>query len=45
MPESAASRGLQFGILGAQLVGGTISEAIKQKVGLSQPGSEKMQGV
>jgi aarF domain-containing kinase len=34
VPSSAGSRALHFGMLGIQLLGGTVSEAIKQKVGL-----------
>lgn len=36
MPASATTRALHFGLLGMQLVGGTMSEAIKQKVGLKE---------
>jgi len=34
IPSSKATRVLHFGMLGLQLVGGTMSEAIKQKIGL-----------
>jgi len=36
VPSSKTSRVLHFGMLGAQLIGGTVSEAIKQKVGYTQ---------
>jgi hypothetical protein len=34
VPSGKASRAFQFGVLGVRLVSGTMSEAIKQKVGL-----------
>ena len=34
VPSTQASRVFHFGVLGMRLVGGTMSEAIKQKVGL-----------
>ena len=40
VPSNAASRAAHFGMLGAQLVGGTVAEAIKQKVGLSKADGE-----
>ena len=36
MPEGQASRAFQFGILGMQLLGGTVTEAVKQNMGLSE---------
>lgn len=39
MPASPASRAAHFGLLGVQLVGGTVAEAFKQKVGLSSAGA------
>jgi len=36
VPATAASRALQFGILGAQLIGGTVKEVVKQKIGLAE---------
>lgn len=36
MPASKTSRVFHFGVLGARLIGGTMSEAFKQKVGLKQ---------
>ena len=41
VPTNAASRALHFGMLGVQLMGGTMAEAIKQKVGISE--SDKSQ--
>lgn len=42
VPSSAASRALHFGVLGMQLVGGTMAEAMKHKVGLkSESDSQK----
>ena len=35
VPSSSASRALHFGILGMQLVGGTMAEAFKLKVGIT----------
>ena len=34
VPANAATRALKFGILGVQLIGGTMSEALKQKIGM-----------
>ena len=34
VPSSKTSRVFHFGVLGVQLIAGTASEAIKQKVGL-----------
>lgn len=36
VPATATSRALQFGILGAQLIGGTVKEVVKQKIGLAE---------
>ena len=36
VPSSPASRAMHFGMLGIQLVGGTMAEAFKQKVGITQ---------
>jgi hypothetical protein len=36
VPSNAASRAAHFGMLGVQLVGGTMAEAFKQKVGYSK---------
>jgi len=36
VPSSSAQRAIHFGMLGARLIGGTMSEAIKQKVGLKE---------
>lgn len=36
VPSSPASRALHFGMLGVQLFGGTMAEALKQKAGISQ---------
>ena len=42
VPSTQASRVLHFGVLGMQLVGGTMAEALKQKVGLvSESSSQK----
>jgi hypothetical protein len=38
VPSSPASRAAHFGMLGVQLVGGTVAEAFRQKVGLSESG-------
>ena len=35
VPSSKTSRALHFGMLGMQLMGGTMAEAIKLKVGIS----------
>jgi len=35
IPTSQAARSLHFATLGLRLVGGTMAEAVKQKVGLS----------
>ena len=37
IPSSSTARAFQFGALGVSLIGGTISEAFKQKVGISTP--------
>jgi len=34
IPSTKTTRVLHFGMLGLQLVGGTMSEALKQKIGL-----------
>ena len=36
VPSNAASRAMHFGMLGVQLMGGTMAEAIKQKTGYSK---------
>jgi len=36
IPSSPTLRALHFGILGVRLVGGTMAEAVKQKVGYKQ---------
>lgn len=45
MPSSPASRALHFGMLGVQLIGGTMAEALKQKVGISSETSQSSQGI
>lgn len=40
VPSSAASRAFHFGMLGVQLAGGTMAEAIKQKVGITKSDSK-----
>lgn len=35
VPSNPASRALHFGMLGMQLMGGTMAEALKQKVGMT----------
>lgn len=46
VPASATSRALQFGLLGVQLIGGTVKEAVKQKIGLAEelPEQKSVQG-
>lgn len=42
VPSSATTRALHFGMLGIQLIGGTVSEALKQKIGLKEePADQK----
>lgn len=36
VPSSKTSRVLHFGMLGMQLIGGTVSEAIKQRTGIAE---------
>lgn len=44
IPTSPSARAFHFGALGVQLIGGTISEAIKQQIGLSKPLPEAVGG-
>lgn len=41
VPSTATTRALHFGMLGIQLIGGTMSEAIKQKVGLKDESKDQ----
>ena len=41
VPSSATSRALHFGMLGVQLIGGTMSEAIQQKIGYKQENKDQ----
>lgn len=47
VPSSSASRALHFGMLGVQLFGGTMAEALKQNIGLKnqEKDQKNMQGV
>lgn len=44
IPTSPTARAFHFGALGISIVGGTISEAFKQNLGLSQPLPEMVGG-